>query len=463
MEATIVFQKVWEAVHACNEDGERRYRYIILTGSSRSSKTASAIQVCHLYAKEGENKRITVWRDTKKDCKDTVLHDALSYMKMWGEYKVGQEFNKTESIFTYGTGSTFEIHGTDDEEKVMGLNKAVTWLNEPYKISRDTFDQLDQRTEDFVVIDWNPKKNHWIEDVALDPRAIVIHSTFKDNPFCPPEQRHKILSYQPVSRCALVMDKVLTESEARAYDIVNNPRDFPAKQIKELIRCRFNEDKRTAKAFEWDVYGLGLKAERPHRIFRWEEIADEEYHAITGAVRTNATDWGTVDAWGTLESKYRDGCLYLHERNYLSEDKIREALTPTERAIVAGQETEKEHMHSTGIVTFHFSRLGIAKDVDLICDNNRPRKIAALRREGYRAFPAAKGADSIRDGIDILTNIRVFYTRSSKNLEYEQENYCRKVVNGIVTDEPEDDNNHLIDPARYIAQHLQARGIIKSL
>lgn len=60
---------------------------------------------------------------------------------------VGYGFNKTESIFSYDSMSTVEIHGTDDEETVHGLTQDVAHFNEPYKISRDTFDQIDQRTK----------------------------------------------------------------------------------------------------------------------------------------------------------------------------------------------------------------------------------------------------------------------------------------------------------------------------
>src|ERR1051325_8245993 len=198
LKATIVFKNNWDAIHAKNPDGTRKYRYIINKGSSRSSKTLSIIDCYDLYARSLTNKRMTVWRDTKTDCRKTVLNDVLKRLKSTGRYKVNQDFNKTESIFTYNTDSTFEIHGTDDEETVHGLTQDCAWLNEPYKISKETFDQIDQRTSDFVLIDMNPKKAHWCDDLEKDPRAIVIHSTFKDNPFCPPEQRAKILSYQPV-------------------------------------------------------------------------------------------------------------------------------------------------------------------------------------------------------------------------------------------------------------------------
>jgi phage terminase large subunit len=454
LKSTIVFQKNWAAMHARNEDGSRKYRYLINKGSSRSSKTVSLIDCYDLYARANESKRLTVWRDTKTDCKKTVLNDALKRLKSTERYLVGQEFNKTESIFTYDTESTFEIHGTDDEETVHGLSQAVAWLNEPYKISKETFDQIDQRTEDFIVIDLNPKKAHWTEDLEKDPRSIVIHSTFRDNPFCPDEQRRKILSYQCISQCALVKEKVLREEEAKAYDLIANPKSFSEKYIKELKRCRENEEKKSANAFNWEVYGLGLKAEKPNRIFKWEEITDDTYRKIDTKIYIGV-DWGVVDPWGILEAKYYDGALYLHERNYLSETEIRSRLTAPEFTQINGDDE--------GIVRFMFNKLGIDKKNEIICDNNRPLKIAMLRRSGWSyAYPALKVKGSVLDGVDLLNNMRVYFTSSSVNIKYEQENYSRQVDRyGIVLEEPEDIDNHLTDPARYIALYLQARGVIK--
>ena len=452
MQATEIFEKNWEAIHAKNPDGTRKYRYIINTGSSRSSKTGSIIGCCDLYAQENKNKRITVWRDTKTDCVDTVLNDILRYFELWPPYP--RIFRTVKSYFRYPSKSTLEIHGTDDEVKVMGLNKAVCWLNEPYKISKSTFDQLDQRTEDFVIIDWNPKQSHWVEDLSKDPRAVVIHSTIADNPFCPPEQKHKVFSYQPVSRCAIVTQKLLTEAEARAYDLANNPAGFTNKQIKELARCRANEDKKSANDFNWQVYGLGLKGERPNRIFKWTEISDEVYKALE-VPRYYAVDWGSVDPWGILEFKYYDGALFLHELNYTSENEIREKLSVSELSQINGNE------EGEGIVTWMFRKLGVDPNCDVVCDTNRISKITALRNAGYVACLAHKPPGSIIDGIDLLNNIPVFYTASSVNIAYEQENYSRKVDRyGVVLEEPEDTDNHLMDPARYGAFHLQRLGII---
>ena len=114
-----------------------------------------------------------------------------------------------------------------------------------------------------------------------------------------------------------------------------------------------------------------------------------------------------------------------------------------------------------GIVKWMFKKLNIPQDQHNICDNNRQLKILALREAGWEySIAAIKPPGSIIDGIDSLNSIKVYYTASSKNLKYEQENYCRKVDRfGVVLEEPEDVNNHLIDPTRYIYQFLQDQGV----
>lgn len=457
IKSTIVFQSNWEAIHALNPDGSRKFRYILNRGSSRSSKTISLIDCFDLYARENNNKRLTVWRDTKTDCKKTVLNDALKRLKSTNRYKIGQDFNKTESIFTYDTDSTFEVHGTDDEETVHGLTQDAAWLNEPYKISKDTFDQIDQRTSDFVFIDMNPKKDHWADDLEKDPRTLVIHSTFKDNPFCPIEQRNKILGYQPIVRSLAVEQKLIKEQDVYSYDFVNNPLELQPKLLNELKRCLLNEEKRSASIVKWDIYGLGIKAERPNRIFHWKSIPLSEYYAINTPIYIGV-DWGKVDAFGILEAKYYDGKLFLHELNYDSEDKWQSKLTDLERQNI-------KSLGNDGFVSWLFHKLNISKKYDIICDNNRPLKIIALRRAGWdRAIAAHKPAGSILDGIDILDQLEVFYTETSLNIAYEQENYSRKVDRyGVVLEEPEDYANHLIDPARYVALHLQRFRIINKI
>lgn len=417
MQATIVFEKNWNAINERNEDGTRKYRYIINTGSSRSSKTYSILQSHYLTAFSKQNYRVSIWRETKQDVKNTVLADFRKALPNFPQNE-SVSFNKTESIYTFPNNSTVEICGGDDTNRVHGFQGDVAHFNEPYKMPKEVFDQIDMRTSDYIIIDWNPKKKHWIDELSKQDNAIVIHSTFKDNPFCPEQQRIKILSYEP---------------------------------------NQYNYEQGTSNEWMWQVYGLGMKAEKPNRIFKWSKIARSKFDELAPKAELICIDWGKSDPWGILHMKYYDGAIYLRELNYKSENELRESLPQTEQ-IKIGRDEE-----GLGIVVWMMNKLGISKSMDIVCDNNRPLKIAALRRAGWeRAFPASKPKGSILEGIDILQNVDVYYTDDSPNIEMEQEVYSWKVDRyGIVLEETEDLNNHLTDPARYGALHLQKTGIIK--
>lgn len=462
IEYTYVFIWNWNAIHAVDETGKRKYRYIINKGSSRSSKTVSLCDIMDVYARRYKNKRITVWRDTKANCKRTVLHDLINHHANTNRTERGYKHNKTESIFYYEKSrSSIEIHGADEKNKVHGLTQDVAWLNEPYDIQKAVFDQIDQRTSDFIVLDWNPSMAHWIDKLVLDPRTIVIHSTFKHNPFCPEEQRLKILSYQPVSMSDVVLEKLIGETEAYDYDCHLNPLGFNEKQIKELLRCQENEDKQSANAYNWSVYGLGEKAEKPNRIFNWKSIPKNEYLSLK-VKEYFGVDWGKVDPWGVIGVKYLDGCLYIHEYNYDSEDMHRKRMNASDKRTVASMDgSDDSEDKGEGIVKWLFNKIGIPEDAEIICDNNRPKKIIALRKGGWHYAIAADGLKSIKDGIDTLNNLKVYFTSESENLDNEQQNYSHKVdKNGNILDEPEDKNNHTIDPIRYVVQYLEREGII---
>jgi PBSX family phage terminase large subunit len=190
IQATNVFERNYNALSSGN------YKYIINSGSSRSSKTFSIIQIFWILAWTKERTKLAVFRNTKKDCKDTILQDMLKYyptLDNWDSIK----YNKTESTLTFPNGSTIYIEGTDDELKVHGYHSDYLWFNEIYKVPLEVFNQLDMRCSGVVFLDYNPIGKMWSDDLIKQDNAIVLHSTFKDNPFCPPEQKKKILSYEP--------------------------------------------------------------------------------------------------------------------------------------------------------------------------------------------------------------------------------------------------------------------------
>lgn len=478
--ATKVFVDTWDAIVS------RRYKLICQEGSSRSSKTWSDFLVWFKYNYENANKVTTILRDTATDCRDIVETEFIKWMSdpcnRTAQFEDGvinvQELNKfliienlknffvrdkTKHTWTFKhNGSTIRFTGLDDEDKVMGMTQNVAQINEPYNFPHEVYKQLSQRTSDFIIVDWNPKKKHWVDQEKAREDSIVLRSTFRDNPFCPDKQKKQLLSYQPLSHCEVVERGLITERDALVYQIADNKLEFSLKQIEELSRCVLNESQFTASKYHWEVYGLGLHSEIPNRIFKWSPISISEFHDLR-VPSYYYSDWGAVDPWAIGEVKYYDGALYVRELNYASENEIRAKLTPTELAQINGTGEE-------GIITWMFNRLGVDKESYVICDTNRPNKIIALRNGGWDYAGGISREDvgasksEVVDGIDLLNNLRVYYTSDSKNLEYEQENYSRKVDRyGIVLEEPEDRNNHCIDGIRYVALFLQAQGVINKL
>lgn len=389
---TPVFYKNYTAFKAKNGDGSRKYKYIINTGSSRSSKTYSILELIHRICENNKNIRATAWRDTKKDCRDTIWKDYQKILSLSGRLRVAQR-NKTEASYHFPEmDSAFEFHGSDDEEKVHGLTQQVAWINEPYKISKETFDQIDMRS-DVMFIDWNPKKNHWIDDLSKQENAIVIHSTFLDNPFCPEQSRIKILSYKPTHE---------------------------------------NIEKGTADNYMWQVYGLGLKAEKPNRIYKgWVKIPLLD-HIKYNANHYYGLDFGSANPTAIVEVKYdgKDGFL-VRERLYTPSQDFNCSLCEI------------------------LSKLGIEKNVPIICDSAEPDSIMELIMNGYMAIPANKGAGSVLSGIKFIQKFKIHFTECSTNLENEYEDYEWEVIQGIVLDRPIKHNDHLMDALRYVITFMQ--------
>jgi phage terminase large subunit len=95
--------------------------------------------------------------------------------------------------------------------------------------------------------------------------------------------------------------------------------------------------------------------------------------------------------------------------------------------------------------------LGINLKDDFICDSASPQSIEELRRQGINAKPVKK--NSILHGIDLIKRNNFYIHESSTNLEQELLSYVWKTdKNGNNLDEPVDDNNHLIDPLRYVLE-----------
>jgi phage terminase large subunit len=177
IKSTVIFEKNYEAIL-----GDKRF--IINEGGSRSSKTYSLCQLMIIYCLQNNNKVVSVIRKTFPALRATVLRDFIEILKDIGLYKQ-ESHNKSEHIYTFANGSMVEFFSVDDEQKIRGRKRDIAWCNEANELYFDDFTQLNMRTEDKLIFDYNPSDSaSWLYELPAE-ESIKIKSTYKDNPFLP--------------------------------------------------------------------------------------------------------------------------------------------------------------------------------------------------------------------------------------------------------------------------------------
>jgi phage terminase large subunit len=183
---TPVFTRNFDALN------DEKVRFIINQGGSRSSKTYSLCQMMIVYCLTTPGKMVSIVRKTFPILRGTVMRDFIEVMRELDLYEE-KNHHKTEQIYHFPNGSQIEFFAADNEQKLRGRKRDVLWVNESNELNFEEFTQLNMRTADKLIFDFNPSENfHWLYDLISRPEAILIHSTYKDNPFLPESQVKEI-------------------------------------------------------------------------------------------------------------------------------------------------------------------------------------------------------------------------------------------------------------------------------
>lgn len=183
---TEVFDKNREAYES------RKYRVIANQGSTRSGKTYSVCQMLSLFVPYREKKSISIVSPSLPHLKRGARRDFLDILETSGMYSDAQ-FNKTDNIYQYPNGSYVEFFGAEEPGKVRGPGRDILFVNEANLLPFNVYTQLALRTKEVIILDFNPvDEASWVYDVADKPGNLLIHSTYKDNPFLPKEQVDEI-------------------------------------------------------------------------------------------------------------------------------------------------------------------------------------------------------------------------------------------------------------------------------
>jgi phage terminase large subunit len=174
--------EVWEHI---NNAVEEQKRYIFLRGSSRSSKTISAIQYIVLEALKNPKINITIARATQVSLRHTILPDFKFVMESVGQWDEGV-FQKQEFVYTFPNGSVVRFIGLDDSTgKLKGFKSDIILIDEVNTIDRNAFIQMDIRCSKYILALYNPEIpiDWWGLEYEEKENGTMLHSTWRMNSF----------------------------------------------------------------------------------------------------------------------------------------------------------------------------------------------------------------------------------------------------------------------------------------
>lgn len=240
-----------------------------LQGSSRSAKTYSVVQFLCMYCFNNAGTTVSIIRAGMPSIKRTVYRDFKDVMLSFGWWE-DKAMNKSEFVYTFPNGSWIEFFSTDNEQKVRGSKRKILFVNEANELSFLEWQQLQMRTTEFSILDYNPSfsEDHWINQVNEEKSTYWFISTYKDNPFLEP--------------------KVIAEIESLKW---KNPS-------------------------LWRIYGLGMRAIVEGLVF--ENVVVDDYVPVEAERhRYIGMDLGYAnDSTAIVEVKLWGNNMYLNELCY---------------------------------------------------------------------------------------------------------------------------------------------------
>lgn len=245
---------------------EKRIR--IVQGGTSASKTISILIYLIAMAQSDTVPTLTsVVSESFPHLRRGCIRDFLNIMQGHKYFK-DANWNKSESTYTFETGSKIEFFSADQAPKLRGGRRDRLFLNEANNIPFEAFNELEVRTKEFIFIDYNPTTEFWsftdIEPLRNDWEKVIL--TYLDNE---------------------ALDKNIIESI---------------------------EQRRANKAW-FQVYGLGLLGEVETRIYKGWQIIDEV--PFEARLERYAIDFGyTNDPTAIVAIYYYNGGYIIDELAY---------------------------------------------------------------------------------------------------------------------------------------------------
>lgn len=274
-----------------------KQRVRAVQGGTAAGKTIGILEVLIDLAQRDKEPTLTsVVSESFPHLKRGVIRDFINIMEVQGYFKP-KRWNKTDYVYEFETGSRMEFFSVDQPSKVRGPRRDRLFINEANNVPYEAFDQLEVRTKEFVVLDWNPVSEFWFYSEVKGKRKDVDHLilTYKDNE---------------------ALDQAIIKS----------------------IETRIN------RAGWWKVYGLGQLGEIEGKIYKdWTILEDEDLPRFARLERYGLDFGYSNDPTAIVAVYYVNGGYILDEvlfQKGMSNKQIADTLLNQKQALVIADSAE---------------------------------------------------------------------------------------------------------------------------
>lgn len=160
-----------------------------IPGGTSASKTISNLLYLIARAQSDKTPTLTsIVAESFPHLRRGAMRDFLMILKEHGYYK-DNRWSESNSIYTFETGSQIEFFSVDQPEKVRGARRDRLFINEANNVQFSAFEELEVRTKEFILLDWNPTSTFWYYEEVKGKRSDVeeLTLTYKDNEALSPE------------------------------------------------------------------------------------------------------------------------------------------------------------------------------------------------------------------------------------------------------------------------------------
>lgn len=153
-------------------------RLRVIQGGTSASKTFSILAYLIHVAQTNDDLVISVVSESLPHLKLGAIRDFRNIMRA---RKYWRDDAWTDKVYTFETGSLIEFFSVDSD-KAHGPRRDVLFLNEANNVSYDIYTQLETRTRQLVILDFNPTHEFWLyEQVMPYVDHDFLKLTYRDN------------------------------------------------------------------------------------------------------------------------------------------------------------------------------------------------------------------------------------------------------------------------------------------